>query len=196
MKTNYYRRHKKPGTPINRKQITIIKMAVNHLRIDDDSYRDMLEHRYGVRSCTGLTYDQASAFIKELEGKGFVLIPKTGAVRAGLKPAPARVRPEISRSNPKIIALVSRDELEKVEMLAGLIHWKYENGLALFLEKRMGIKEGRVRTSEHAYLAIEGLKKMFINGMKKQHGPAWWRLPFDDPAIMEFISIHCPEEWR
>ena len=150
MKTNTYRK-RKTGVPINKKQITVIKLACNSLQIDDATYRDMLQDRYAVSSCTKLSYDQAGEFIRELEGKGFALIPKAGTVRR------APTRPRIPRSSGNVIALASQDERDKINAVAELIQWREANGLALFLEKRMGIKEGQVRTSEEAYLAIEGL---------------------------------------
>lgn len=190
MKTSTYRK-RKTGAPINKTQIGIIKMACSHLQIDDATYRDMLQDRYSVTSCTKLSYDQAGEFIRELESKGFTLLSKKNT-----STAPRRPRPQIPRKQSKVVALASQGERDKINAVAELIQWRESNGLALFLEKRMGIKGGTVRTSEDAYLAIEGLKKMFQNGMKKQHGPAWWRMAFTDPRIMEYIQQHCPEEWR
>jgi hypothetical protein len=162
MKPNYYGRRQK-GLPINGKQITIIKMAVNHLGIDDAAYRMALDDSYGVRSCKDLTYDQASDYIKELERKGFTLIPnKTGKKT---KPA-APPRQRIPRKG-NVIALVTPEEIDKLNAVAALIKWREENGLALFLAKRMGIKGGVIRTGQECYLAIEGLKKMFGNWQKK-----------------------------
>ncbi|MEN6358478.1 MAG: phage protein GemA/Gp16 family protein, partial [Smithella sp.] len=77
----YTKRQSAPQIPINGKQITVIKMAVRALGIYDGDYRDMLEDRYGVRSCTKLNYLQARAFIAELERKGFVLKPSKGIAR-------------------------------------------------------------------------------------------------------------------
>lgn len=197
MKTNYYRKHKKPGIPINTKQITIIKMAVNQLGIADGDYRNMLDDRYHVQSCTKLTYDQASEYIKELEGKGFTLIPNKKPGTAAKPQAPIKPRrPQIPRNTGNVIALVSVEEIDKINKVAALIPWREQNGLQLFLMKRMGLKDGKVLTSAHAYLAIEGLKKMFENGMKKQHGPKWWIMQFADEAVMEYIEIHKPQEWR
>jgi|GEM_PF-1137991 len=203
MKTNTYRKYKKPGLPINSKQITIIKMAQGQLNIDDATYRDMLEERYGKRSCTKLTYDQASAFIRELEGKGFTLVPNKKPKKEQL-PRPASrkqthgfntVRP-VARDNDKVICLARPEEIDKINQVAALITWRVENGLALFLEKRMGIKSGRVKTAAEAYLAIEGLKKLFENQMKAQHGPNWWAMKFINKGITEYIALHKPAEYR
>jgi hypothetical protein len=181
--------------PINNKQKTVIKMAVKALGISDDDYRDGLEKRFGVRSCTKLTFTEATVYIKELEDKGFTIVPGKGVAKP-VKAAPPRgTRPPISRSDTKLVGLATRGELEKVDQVAALIEWRVEGGLELFLEKRMKIKGGRVRTSGEAYLAIEGLKKMFENSMKKQHGAAWWTGTYTD-AIDEYIRLHAPAEWR
>ncbi|MDA8428169.1 MAG: DUF1018 domain-containing protein [Geobacteraceae bacterium] len=194
MKTNTYRKYKKPGVPINGKQITIIKMACNFLGIPREEEHDMLEERYGVRSCTKLTYDQASEFIRELEGKGFTLKPNAKAKQTKVKPAP---RPAGStRGQGNVIALPRQDEIDKMNAVAALIQWREENGLGLFLMKRMGIKQGKIRTAQDCYLAIEGLKKMFENQMKAQHGPNWWVMKFAHKGITEYIKLHKPAEYR
>lgn len=178
--------------PIAPKQRTIIKMAQGQLGIDDATYRDMLEERFGVRSCTTLNYDQAGEFICELEGKGFVLIPN----QRNQHPRTHRRTRPAARNDDRVVCLVRPDELDKINQVARLITWRVENGLQLFLAKRLKIKDGKVRTESDAYLAIEGLKKLFENGMKKAHGPAWWTMQFADPAVMEYIALHKPAEWR
>lgn len=193
-KSSTYRK-RQPGLQINRKQITVIKLACTTLRIDDATYRQMLHERFGETTCTRLSYDQAGEFIRELESKGFVLTPKKTPASHPAPRKPARKpRPSIPRDRGNVIALASQEEQDKITALAELIQWRVENGLALFLEKRMGIS--KVRTSAEACRAIEGLKKMFENGMKKQHGVAWWRMAFTDQRIMEYIKQHCPQEWR
>jgi len=183
--------------PINGKQITVIKMAVRALGIDDADYRAGLEERFGVRSCTKLSFNQATVYIKELEGKGFTIDPSKGKSRpAKAAPAKGTARPPISRAPGKIVGLATRGELEKVDQVAQLIAWRVENGLELFLEKRMRIKGGKIRTSAEAYLAIEGLKKMFENGMKKLHGADWWVKGEYSSEVAEYIRIHKPMEWR
>lgn len=191
MKTNTYRKSRN-DLAINKKQITIIKMACNLLDIADSDYRAMLKGRFNVTSCTKLSYNQAGEFIRELEGKGFTLKPKQNT-----KPLPSETkrRPPIPRTG-NVVALATRVERDKIAVLASLIEWREDNGLSLFLLKRMGIKGGVVRTSDDAYKAIEGLKKMFENGMKKKHGAAWWQMSFESKAVMEYIRLHSPDEWR
>lgn len=194
MKSHGYRKFK--DLPINAKQKTVIKMAQGKLLIDDETYRGMLDEGYGVTSCTQLTFNQASGFIKELESKGFTLVfPDKGKSQGEKMVPPKRLRPPISRTDSKLVGLATKRELEKVEQVAALIQWRIDNGLLLFLEGRMKIKGGRIRTSPEAYLAIEGLKKMFENGMKKAHGVSWWTGTYSE-AINEYIRIHKPVEWR
>lgn len=190
-------RRKRKTTPIQPVQISIIKMAQAQLAIDDDDYRDLLTARFGVSSCTHLDSYQASLLIAEFERKGFHLVSSKPRTQKPLsQPHPYNTRRPVSRSNGKVVALASRDELEKIDAVAALIPWREQNGLELFLIKRMGIKSGKVRTSQEAYLAIEGLKKMFENGMAKAYGKHWWTLVYADPAINEYVKIHKPAEWR
>lgn len=181
--------------PISTKQIQIIKMAAKQLGLDDATYRDMLWERYRVRSCTALDRRQADDLIDDFQKKGFHLQSKRRPwppVRGGTRAPRAQGTPR----EGKVVGLASRDELEKIAALADLITWRAENGLALFFEKRLGIAGGRVRTAREAYLAIESLKKLFENGMKKQYGPDWWLRPFADTAISDYIARHAPAEFQ
>lgn len=183
---------------IRTKQIKIIKMAMRQMGMDDATYRAMLTDSFGVDSCTRLTADQANALIDRLQGRGFKFEPKLPnrpwkrRTWGGAKSRPAGT----PRKRPgNVVALASAAEIEKINAIASLIAWRYENGLALFLAKRMGIKGGRVRTADEAYRAIEGLKKMFIHAMEANNGPQWWQLHYDLP-VEKFIAEHAPAEFR
>jgi len=190
--------------PVSAGQIRTIKMACRQLGISRELEHDMIAERYnGKSSCTDLTFRQAGHFIQELESKGFVLVQK-GKPKKQQLPRPRRApvdhglntaRP-VARSGSKVVCLVRPEEIDKINKIAALITWRVEGGLQLFLEKRMKIKDGQVKTSAQAYLAIEGLKKMFENGMKKAHGRNWWIMQHDHPGIMEYIAIHLPAEYR
>lgn len=168
--------------PIRPKQIQLVKMAQKQLGLDDETYRDLLEDLFRVRSCTDLSAAQGDRLIDQLKLKGFVIVSR--------HPRPRRPK------GKNVVHLASRAEIDKLNAVAGLIKWKYSDGLQRFLERRVGIKGGKARTAGEAYRAIEALKKFFENGMKKEHGPEWWTMRFDDPAVMEYIERHCPEEWR
>ncbi|MDD2862769.1 MAG: DUF1018 domain-containing protein [Acidiphilium sp.] len=194
-RTNTYtKQNKRPALPISAAQRTVIMLICAQFSITKGERAELLLARYGKSSTSDLTSDQAGHFIAEFEKKGFVLKPKKGTASA--LPPRGKVRRPISRTGGNVVALVSQDERDKIAAVAGLIEWREVNGLALFLEKRMGIREGKVRTSGEAYTAIEGLKKMFENGMKAKHGKDWWQMSFASEAVREYIEIHCPEEWR
>jgi hypothetical protein len=181
---------KAPG--ITNKQIRIIQLAKKELGMDDASYRDLLIGEFGVKSSTRLDLHQANRLIDILQKKGFLLKPVNPDWRSvGVKP-PRRT----TKHGGKTVALASPAEREKIQILAELIDWRVENGLELFLASRAKVKDGKVRTSQDAYLAIEALKKLFENGMKKQYGPDWWLMEFADERIMGYIKRHKPEEYR
>ncbi|MCF6265249.1 MAG: regulatory protein GemA [Desulfuromusa sp.] len=175
------------------KQIQIIKIAQRQLNMDDESYRQILFDEFSAASCTQLTIDQGNQLIDIMKDKGFVpKFKKNGWRSVAAHPGEKRT----TKSGRNVISLASPKERAKLAAVAALIHWRVENGLELFLEKRVGIKSGKVRTAGEAYKAIEALKKMFENGMKKLHGPEWWIMQFDDERKMDYIKIHKPEEYR
>lgn len=189
-------------------QITAIKMGQKHLGISDEDYRATLWERYHVDSCRDLNREQATDLIEDYVSRGFILVPsaakankwanrKKQQLPRPYKPAGVDKRMRPSHKGPDNVAyLVTAEEIDKINKVSALIAWREANGLALFLTKRMGINEGRVKTSAEAYLAIEGLKKMFENQMKARHGEAWWTMKFGNVAIMDYIAIHKPAEWR
>lgn len=169
---------------ITNAQIRAIKTGQRALGMDDDTYRDMLLEHFNVSSCTQLTRMQAGKAIELLRGFGW-------QEQRRVPRKPPRRRPGKSEG---VLRLVTARELEKIGVLTGLIKWRYKNGFSLWMKKRLHIT--RVRTDEDAFKVIEGLKKMFENGMKKQHGHEWWRMDFNDPDIMDYIELHCPERYR
>ena len=174
-------------------QVQLIKMGQRALGIDDETYRDTLFVRYGVSSSKDLIQEQVADLLDDYKDRGFVPLQSDSRSRKRQKQGyPSRPR----QPGGKVIAMATRDEIDKINKISALIVWRAENGLALFLDKRMGIKDGKVRTSADAYRAIEGLKKMFENQMKADHGAHWWLLHFTAPTIMEYISLHKPAEYR
>lgn len=179
---------------ITPKQIRIIKMAQRELDMDDASYRQLLFDEFcAAKSCTALSAAQADRLIDILQQKGFAFKPTQKGWRTGA-PGPGQKRK--TSSGKKVTAMVSPAERSKIAAVAALIDWHVKDGLALFLKKRVKIKDGKVRTAADAYLAIEALKKMFENGMKKQQGPEWWIMQFEDELVMGYIERHKPEEYQ
>ena len=184
--------------PIQPWQITLIKIAQNALCQAREDYLLLLADLFGshIKSCTSLTFDQANLLIADYKRKGFVVI----STKPEKLPAKTRTAGAIGRrlglgrsdTKDKVIRLVTAEETYKLNAIAALIAWRYEDGLTRFLETRMKIKGGAVRTSQEAFLAIEALKKMLENHMKKLHGENWWGMDFSNPAVNEYIARHCP----
>ena len=175
-------------TPIDRKQIQIIKIAQKQLCLDDGTYRALLQSEFGRKSCTALSQAQADRLIGIFKQRGFVVRSRVKARRSrkgrkGLK----------RKAGADVQTIVSRGEIDKIQAVAGLIEWRTANGLERWINKRFGL--ARVRTSHDAFRVIEGLKKMFENRMKKAHGPAWWVRVYEDPAVEVYKTEHCPERY-
>ena len=174
------------------KQIQIIKMAQRDLGIEDLDYRYLLGQLFGARvtSSKQLSIEQANRLIDEFQKKGWQLKAKDPSCRA----SGAKKTPRAKGKN--VVHLANAGELAKVAALAALIPWRAEDGFSRFLVKRCQVRSGKVRTAQEAYLAIEALKKYYDNLMTKAHGPNWWTMIFDDPAIERYIRNHAPSEFR
>jgi hypothetical protein len=174
--------------PSTKKQRQLIAIGCSQVGIDADMRHQILFDRYGVDSSTKLSKIQAEEFLRDLAGKGFKINPK--------KPARSRKSPDGVARKPGagVVRIASQAEHAKIEALAGLIHWRIENGFAAWLQKRFRID--RVRTSMEAFRVIEGLKKMFENQMKQAHGRDWWIGEYDDPGIITYIETHCPDNLK
>lgn len=178
---------------ISPKQKSIIKMAQHQVGMSEAKYRETLYDNFGVTSCTELTNEQANQMIDIMQAEGFVLTPRKKGWR-NAAPHPGEKR--TTKSGRNVVAMASAAEKSKLAAVAALIKWRNEDGLERFLEKRVKIKGGKVRTSRDAYLAIEALKKLFENGMMKIYGAEWWTNEYPDARIMDYIARHCPEEYR
>ncbi|MDA8140378.1 MAG: DUF1018 domain-containing protein [Desulfobacteraceae bacterium] len=172
--------------PSTKTQRQLIGIACGQLGIDKPMKEDMLRERFGKESTTLISRAQADEFLKELKSRGF---------ETRYTPRSKPRGQHIPRAGGKVTAMVSQQELEKIAAVSALIPWRLENGLALWMKKRVGVD--KIRTAEHAYKVIEGLKKMFENGMKKQHGPDWWVMIHPGrPDIETYIQEHCPLDYR
>ncbi|CAN2041051.1 GemA protein [Candidatus Magnetomoraceae bacterium gMMP-15] len=160
---------------ITKEQIKMIKIGQRDLCIDDATYREMLFNNFHKRTCTRLTRSEAGRLINLLKSKGF---------------KPKRKRTASVPRNGNIVKIVSKKELNKIEALSKLIQWRFEDGIRRWMQKRFNIEV--VRTSYQAYQIIDGLKKMFENKMKKEHGANWWGKSYTDEAIRRYIEEHGP----
>lgn len=108
---------------INPKKALMAKVhiAKKELRLDDDTYRDVLWRVTGKRSCSDMSIEQLQDVVKDMEKRGFV--PKT-APKHGKKPNVARRRK----------LLLSKIEAVLADMS---LHWNYAHGMA---DSMFGIK--------------------------------------------------------
>jgi len=173
--------------PSTKSQRQLIGIACSQLGIDKSLKEDMLLARYGQASTCDISKAEADHFLKELRARGFRVVRKGKGQRR--RPA----RQTIPRADGKTVAMVSKVEIAKIAALSALVPWRLENGLELWMKKRLGIE--KIRTGNDAYRVIEGLKKMFANHMKKEHGEDWWVRIWTDPGIETFIQEHCPQKY-
>lgn len=72
---------------IGPREVKKIHTAVHVLGMEEDTYRDLLESLFGVRTCKGLSFRQYLALLRDLEGKGFA---PAGPAKPGRKSYPGR----------------------------------------------------------------------------------------------------------
>lgn len=174
-------------TDISPAQLRLLHLAPKQLGMDDDSFKTILTDLTGKTSRADLSGREAGRVIDELKVRyGFKVTSTPGSRRYNHRAVP--------RKPGKVVALASIEEHDKIEALTGLITWRVEGGYQAWLEKRMHI--AKVKTADEAYRVIEGLKKMFENHMKKEHGPAWWCDYWANPDIRTYVAEHCPKEYR
>lgn len=180
-----YRKRREPknsGAKATPPQIRALQIAQRRLDLEDAVFRGLLQEETGKTSRGELTLGEASRMID-------VLVQKYGFdIRRSARP-PRQKTQGRPRKTEKVITLASSEELDKIAALARLVEWRVKDGFESWLKTRMHIES--VRTADEAYRAIEGLKSMFENQMKKKHGPAWWKMDHGDPGIMFYIAEHC-----
>lgn len=129
-----------------------IHIAKKDLGLDEDTYRDMIENRYGKRSSKDLSINQLVDLVEHLKGQGFKPKPK----RAPGKVMPSEDREKLIR---KIRALwVSLHHL-------GVLRDASEEALASFARRVTGGKETGIADlawldGNAAYKVVEALKAM------------------------------------
>jgi hypothetical protein len=160
-------------------QIKMIHTAISTLGISDDAYRDILHCQYKAQSCTELNYVQASNLIDHFKTLGFKI--KKNPSQSPFHPKGYETKKGRSYKNnspfskggtrgilpANVVQLPSPDQLDLIDVLAGQITWKFEDGYLRWLAKY--IKVSRITTAPQASRAIEGLKGMLANQNKDCH---------------------------
>jgi hypothetical protein len=135
-------------------QVKIIHTAIFALGLSDDTYRDILWTQFSVRSCTALSYKQASDLLDQFKARGFRF--RRSRSNRTRKSAPHNVT-----------FLPSSDQMQLINDLAAQVAWKYADGFQRWLAKY--IKTDKIRTSAQAQRAIEGLKNLLKHQQEKEN---------------------------
>jgi phage gp16-like protein len=176
---------------ITKEQIKYIKTIQRRHQPDDDEYREMLEKRFGVTSCTQLTCAQAGRLIDLYITWGWASGGKRKAESRSQNSGVRSQNPErsnVPRQAGNMVKMVSPAQQKKIGALADLIEWRVKDGLTRWVAKRFKID--KIKTAQQAWQVIEGLKKMFERQMEKQHGPGWRDLNYNDSSIKRYIGEH------
>lgn len=154
--------------PIDAKQIQLIHIARAQLGLSEDDYRTIIlaQTKNKKDSSKELTYFEADGLIKYFKMLGFK-IKSNAARRARRQPANDRKRARPLPGN--VIVLPTRDQMDMIEVLAGKIAWRVEDGFKLWMRKYLKIE--RIKTVEDAQRVIEGLKGMLQHQSKGT--PTW-----------------------
>lgn len=151
--------------PITRAQVRAIHVALHERGIDDATYRERLDHGWGVRSCKELTRRQASELLRGL-GQRLAQPP-------GSRPAPDRSAasaPSRPARAPGVTRLPSPAQRRLIAELSREVDWREPDGYPRWLEKNMGL--ARVASSDQAWRVIEGLKAIRRRQQRSEDGPA------------------------
>ena len=139
-------------------QVRAIKAKQALLKMDDETYRDLLETRFGVKSCKELTRAEANQLLTHLYG---------GAKKRRRRPS--RKRQAAGRPAPagaNVVAMVTQKQLQLIDGLAREIEWRAGGGLDAWMKASYGIT--RIRTSAEASKVINGLKGLKQHGHRRQ----------------------------
>lgn len=131
---------------MTKQQLTrLIHIARNNLKMDEDTYRQMLQGLTGTASTRGMDIPQLTQVLESMKKKGFRIKP-AGKVKPGL---PLDNHPQ----SKKIRALW-------LEMAAaGIVRDSSEQALELWIHRETGISALRWLSNEEASSVIEKLKK-------------------------------------
>ena len=155
------------NAPITKAQIKSIHVALSRRGIDDETYRHILDDRFGVATCKDLTRREASDLLTLL-GRHLPRPP-------GTKPHSGNRRPIREPAEPQpvadgVVRLATKAQRDLLDKLAGEIEWRTPGGYGRWLTASLGL--ARVRTSAEAARAIEGLRGLKRHGHAKPEGAA------------------------
>ena len=155
------------NAPITAAQVRSIHVALSRRGIDDDTYRHILDERFGVATCKDLTRREASDLLTLL-GRELPRPPGTRPRSGGRRPIGNAAEPAAVADG--VVRLATKGQRDLLDKLAGEIAWEAPNGYARWLTASLGL--ARVRTSAEAARAIEGLRGLKRHGHAKPEGAA------------------------
>ena len=135
---------------ITKGQIGVIKIAQAHLGISDDDYREMLQERYGVQSCTLLSFSQAGHLIDELKSKGFEFTGKCRDAKSCVSTRRAGDEPQDKNIRATWLTLYD----------CGIIRDPAERAMLAFVKRITGKDALPWCSTQDKARVIEALKKM------------------------------------
>ena len=137
-------------------QIQLIHIAKAKLGLSRGEYEAAIEGQTQGKkhSSKDLSYSEADGLINYFKTLGFVIERKYRTPDRGCFKRRRRGRPLPGN----VIQLISIEQAEMIEALAGKIVWKFEDGYKRWLRKYHKIDH--IRTAEQASNVIESLKKM------------------------------------
>lgn len=139
--------------PRRRSMIAKVKIAQKELRLDEPTYRAMLERLTGQTSAAACTEAQLARVLDELKAKGW---SPTGAHRArsGAAPEPRTRRPADHPVAKKARAMwISLHQL-------GVVRDPSERALEAFARRQLGVERLQWADQRQGYRLVEALKAM------------------------------------
>lgn len=133
------------------KLIAVIHVGKKELGLDDETYRDMLEHVTGKRSAKELSISELNKVIRDLEQKGFKHESKRSF---GTKPDVASQKEPLMR---KIEALLADQQL----------HWNYAKAIAEQMFNKEALEFCTKKELYRIVAALEYKKKRTQDGARR-----------------------------
>ncbi len=134
-----------------RREIQLIHVARQQLGIDDDTYRTLLNDRFGVASSKNMDWKQRKRLLDHFKACGFK-VKSTGKATGAVKTKPSR-------------ALAADPESRKIRSLWILLHElgavrnPSEEALAIYVKRLTKVDALQWITGDQAETVIETLKK-------------------------------------
>ena len=155
---------------IKRGLITKIHVAKAQLKMDEDSYRNLLQRVTGTNSCTSMSVQQLESVMDEMKAKGF----KTRKAPSGRRLSPKSKGTEIDKVRAIWITMFQqgfvRDGSESaldayVSRMVNISHvgWLKDESLAQVLEslKNWHRREMAIKLIAEGYTVLKGHRKVW-----------------------------------